>query len=55
MLKQPGFIALVLQKRRAQAAKLGDLSLAMERTSPLPLLSSAKDPTFAKIIGLIGS
>lgn len=55
MLKQPGFIVLILQKGRAQAIKLGDLSFATERISPLALLSGGKDTTCSKIMGLIGS
>lgn len=55
MLKQLDFIVLVLQKGRAQVAKLGDLSFATEMISPLALLSGAENPTYSKIKGLIGS
>ena len=55
MLKQPGFIVLILQKEGAQAAKLGDLFFATEKISPLAPITGAKDPTFSKIKGLIGS
>lgn len=55
MLKQPGFIVLILQKGRAQAAKLCDLSFMTEKISPLAPLTGAKDRTFSKIKGLTGS
>lgn len=55
MLKQLGFIVLILQKGRVQAARLGDLSFTTERVSSLAPLTGAKDPTFSKIKDLIGS